>query len=140
MKKTWALGLVVTVLSLYGYKLWADGSYSQSPGPQISATGQNYSYPNAASPQAGGTLVNDGVGTFRWSNTPVTTGNASNPFQLIAMTSMTLTQVAQTSATVVGQAVWCGNCASAGAKGTICFSTSTTAQNGFVLSTGTACN
>jgi len=57
----------------------------------------------------------------------------------LAISTMSLTLVAQTTAPV-GSLVYCTNCATNGGVGTICVSTeSTTAQNAFVLSTGTVC-
>ena len=74
----------------------------------------------------------------------VTTMTATGPVTLstttMLMQQLTLTQVAASSPTIIGQAVWCTNCAAAGGKGTVCYSTATaTAANSFVLSTGTAC-
>jgi len=57
-----------------------------------------------------------------------------------AISVLTLTQVAQSTPTYTGQVVVCNNCTANGGVGTICVSTeATTAQNGFVLSTGTVC-
>ncbi len=58
----------------------------------------------------------------------------------LSITSMTATAVAASTPPTVGYPVFCTNCAASGGSGTICVSTeSTTAQNAFVLSTGTVC-
>lgn len=143
MKKAWVLSLGMLVLGAGSLKLWADGSYAQAPGPQISATGQNYYWPAAAANQPGAALVNDGVGTFRWTTTPIGTVNSATSTQFLTLSSMTVVQISASTAAVVGQVVYCGNCTANGGKGTICISTSTAAPGAgsdFVLSTGTLCN
>lgn len=132
----WAF--VVGGFGLIAHYAQADGSFQPVLSPNT--TGGQYNYPTSAAPQAGGVLVNDGVGTFRWSNASVTTGLNTNASQLIALSSMTIAQINATTPTVVGQMVFCGDCTAAGGKGTICISTeAATAQVGFTLSTGTVC-
>lgn len=57
--------------------------------------------------------------------------------------SKTKAQIATSTPTVVGQVVYCSDCAAAGGAGTLCISTATTGGIGggsyFVLSTGTVC-
>lgn len=56
----------------------------------------------------------------------------------ISVRSMTAAQVAASTSTAKGELVFCSNCGSAGAAGTLCVSTATAVAS-FVLSTGTAC-
>lgn len=142
MRKSLVLGAAVVGFGLIlgGLKVWADGSFAQAPGPQISATGQNYAWPVAASPQPGGVLVNDGVGTFRWTTAPVASPTTSlTALQLLTLSSMTVTQINTSTAAAVAQIVICGNCTTPFA---MCISTSTNppgAGSDFILSTGTIC-
>ena len=53
--------------------------------------------------------------------------------------SQTVSQIINSTSTVVGQILYCSNCTSNGGTGTICISTGTTLYNQFVLSTGTVC-
>lgn len=57
------------------------------------------------------------------------------------ISSMTAAAIAATTPTAVGNLQWCYNCGANGSGvGTLCVSTeTTTAQNAFVLSTGTVC-
>ncbi len=58
----------------------------------------------------------------------------------LSIATMTLTAVAQSTPPTIGYPVFCYNCTASGGSGTICVSTeSATAQNAFVLSTGTVC-
>jgi hypothetical protein len=60
----------------------------------------------------------------------------------VGLISQTIAQIAASTPSVVGQMVYCNNCAANGGSGTVCISTITTAPgagNDFVLSTGTIC-
>lgn len=56
-----------------------------------------------------------------------------------ALQSQTAAQLAALASNTTGYVVYCSDCLSNGAKGTICVSTGV-AQGSFVLSTGTRCN
>lgn len=108
MKKAWLLGFAV--LATLAVKVWADGSFVAAPGPVVAATGQNYYYPAAASPTAGGQLVNDGSLTFRWTNTVVTSTDSLTTLQIPAFPLMTSSQIDALTPATTGQVVMCSNC------------------------------
>ncbi len=107
--KLLVLGLLVAGLCGLG-KLWADGSFVSAPGPVVAATGQNYYYPAAASPSAGGQLVNDGSLTFRWSNGVVGTTSALTVFQIPSFPLITKAQMAALTPATTGQVFMCSDC------------------------------
>lgn len=111
MKKSWAVVLVLVGIALFSvYKIWADGSVINAPGPVIAATGQNYNYPSSQSPQAGGVLVNDSVIGFRWSNAVVGTTNSLTTLQFPTLPSVSLAQLNQLTPATTGQVAFCNNC------------------------------
>lgn len=129
MKKSLVLGLLVVSVGL----LWADGSFVSAPGPVVAATGQNYYYPAAASPAAGGQLINDGNLTFRWSNTAVTSTTSLTVLQFPAFPSATIAQINALTPAAAGQVVFCSNCT----RAPLCVSTGTAStQWAIVGSTG----
>lgn len=140
MRKSWVLAIVFGMF-MFVTKAMADGSFVNAPGPIIAANGQNYNYPAAASPTAGGLLVNDGVGTYRYSNAVIQTTNSLVALQFPTLPSITKAQELLLTAATTGQFVFCSDCANAGSsKGTVCLSTGSTTQGQFVtVSSATAC-
>lgn len=137
--KKYLLGAVAVMSLFCGYKVFADGSYVATPGPVISATGQNYSYPNAQAPAAGGLLVQNGPsGTlFNWSNAVVTTTTSLTVNQLPTLPSLTLTQLNALTPATTGQIVFCSNCTSS----SLCVSSGSVAAGSFVaISSATGVN
>ena len=117
MKKS--LAVIGLILAMAGsYKLWADGSLVSAPGPVIAATGQNYFYPAAQSPTAGGLLVQDGIGAFRYSNAVVTTTNSVTVYQMPVLPQLTQAQILALTPATTGQMTMCTNCT----RSTICIS------------------
>lgn len=57
----------------------------------------------------------------------------------IALFNQTVTQIVNSTASIVGQMEFCSNCLAGGGKGAICISTGTSLFNQFILSTGTVC-
>lgn len=110
MKKSLVLGLMLAVLAGLGSKVWADGSFVSAPGPVVAATGQNYYYPAAPSPTAGGLLVNDGSLTYRYSNAVIGTTTSLTVLQFPVLPSATLAQLNALTASATGQIVYCSNC------------------------------
>lgn len=73
---------------------------------------------------------------YDWTVSSGTSGIAPTVF------TQTVAQICASTATAVGQLVYCSNCAAAGGAGTVCISTSIAAPGAgcdFVLSTGTQC-
>lgn len=139
MKKSWFIMLFLSGSMMFGiYRLWADGAFVTAPGPVIGATGQNYAYPVAPATSPGALLVQDGIGTFRYSNAVVTTTTSLVALQFPALPLVTAAQELLLTAATTGQMIFCTNCANAGAtKGAICVSTGSTNVDQFVtVSTG----
>lgn len=137
--KKYLLCAVAVMFFFYGYKVFADGSYVTAPGPVISASGQNYSYPNAQAPAPGGVLVQNGTtGTqFNWSNTVNTTTTSLTVNQLPALPSLTLAQINALTPATTGQIAFCSNCTSSA----ICVSSGSTTTFDFIsISSATGAN
>lgn len=141
MKKSWVLGLFVLMVSGVCLKVWADGSFVNAPGPIIAANGQNYNYPAAPSTNPGGLLVNDGVGTYRYSNAVITTTTSLVSLQFPVMPLITKGQELVLPSATTGQFALCTDCLNSGSgKGSLCYSTGTVNVGSFVnVSSGTAC-
>lgn len=137
--KKYLLGAVAVMSLFCGYKVFADGNYVTAPGPTISASGQNYSYPNAQAPAPGGMLVQNGTtGTqFNWSNTVNTTTTSLTVNQLPALPSLTLAQINALTPATTGQIAFCSNCTSS----SLCVSSGSVAAGSFVsISSATGVN
>lgn len=123
--KNWKLAvLVVGGLWLMARNVQADGSFQPVLSPNT--TGGQYNYPTAPSPVPGGVLTNDGVGTFRWDTSVITTTTPAVISQLMTISSMTAAQIAVSSPVAYGQMVVCTNCTKSNAGlGMLCISSGT---------------
>lgn len=100
----------------------ADGNILQISGPNCNVVAStNVVLPGTLTVTSGATILS--TATFRLQN-------------------LTAAQISASTATYIGQPVYCTNCTASGGKGTVCVSTSTNAPGSgsdFVLSTGTIC-
>lgn len=129
MKKYLLVGVAVVLLG--AWKVWADGS--SRPVLDL-GNGTSYLYPNGASPQGGGVMVNNGVNQFQWSNGVVVTTTAATVFQMPALPLLTLNQINALTPATTGQLTFCTNCVAS----PVCVSSSVFAAGWVALSTGVA--